>query len=169
MRSFWTRCRTRVPCIGRRIFNHCTTREATKQYFKNSTSLKHYSHGSAVEVEGDEEEYSFCHIFMWLRKSSGGVSPPFCICGSVDCSQLSLRHLVWARLMEVGCLCYDSSIHTFGKLKKEGFPLVRIGELHIRPASASLGIYTLARIPHPPASTHLLQGSGMEKFLEHMS
>ncbi|KAJ8785351.1 hypothetical protein J1605_007298 [Eschrichtius robustus] len=26
--SSWTRARTRVPCIGRRILNHCTTREA---------------------------------------------------------------------------------------------------------------------------------------------
>ena len=25
--SSWTRARTRVPCIGRRILNHCTTRE----------------------------------------------------------------------------------------------------------------------------------------------
>ena len=26
--SFWSRARTRVPCIGRRILNHCATREA---------------------------------------------------------------------------------------------------------------------------------------------
>ena len=26
--SSWTRARTRVPCIGRRILNHCATREA---------------------------------------------------------------------------------------------------------------------------------------------
>ena len=25
--SFWARARTRVPCIGRRILNHCATRE----------------------------------------------------------------------------------------------------------------------------------------------
>ena len=27
MGSSWTRARTRVPCIGRRILNHCATRE----------------------------------------------------------------------------------------------------------------------------------------------
>ena len=26
--SSWTRARTRVPCIGRQILNHCATREA---------------------------------------------------------------------------------------------------------------------------------------------
>ena len=29
-----TRARTRVPCIGRRILNHCATREAPKSIFK---------------------------------------------------------------------------------------------------------------------------------------
>ena len=28
MESSWTRAQTRVPCIGRWILNHCTTREA---------------------------------------------------------------------------------------------------------------------------------------------
>ena len=32
-----TRARTRVPCIGRRILNHCTTREALSAYFWYST------------------------------------------------------------------------------------------------------------------------------------
>ena len=32
--SSWTRARTRVPCIGRQIFNHCTTREAQKVFLK---------------------------------------------------------------------------------------------------------------------------------------
>ena len=31
--SSQTRAGTRVPCIGRRILNHCTTREVPKQYF----------------------------------------------------------------------------------------------------------------------------------------
>ena len=31
--SSQTRARTRVPCIGRQILNHCTTREAPKQVF----------------------------------------------------------------------------------------------------------------------------------------
>ena len=32
--SSWTRARTRVPCIGRRILNHCTTRKAHKVALK---------------------------------------------------------------------------------------------------------------------------------------
>ena len=32
--SSWTRARTRVPCIGRQILNHCATREAPRCYFK---------------------------------------------------------------------------------------------------------------------------------------
>ena len=31
--SSWTRARTRVPCIGQRILNHCTTREAPTASF----------------------------------------------------------------------------------------------------------------------------------------
>ena len=33
MGSSWTRARTHVPCIGRRILNHCTTREALLVFF----------------------------------------------------------------------------------------------------------------------------------------
>ena len=33
VRSSWTRDRTCVPCIGRRILNHCATREVTKYYY----------------------------------------------------------------------------------------------------------------------------------------
>ena len=33
--SSWTRAQTRVPCIGRRILNHCATREALILYFFN--------------------------------------------------------------------------------------------------------------------------------------
>ena len=33
VRSSWTRDRTRVPCIGRQILNHCVTREVPGCYF----------------------------------------------------------------------------------------------------------------------------------------
>ena len=33
MVSSWTRARTHVPCIGRQILNHCTTREARDFHF----------------------------------------------------------------------------------------------------------------------------------------
>ena len=32
--SSWTRARTPIPCIGRGILNHCTTREAPQVLFK---------------------------------------------------------------------------------------------------------------------------------------
>ena len=31
--SSWTRAQTRVPCVGRRILNHCTTREVPRTSF----------------------------------------------------------------------------------------------------------------------------------------
>ena len=37
--SSWTRARTRVPCIGRRILNHCATREAQKVGYLMSQGL----------------------------------------------------------------------------------------------------------------------------------
>ena len=38
--SSWTRARTRVPCVGRRILNHCATREAPELAFlKPQTTL----------------------------------------------------------------------------------------------------------------------------------
>ena len=37
--SSQTRARTRVPCIGRRILNHCTTREALQLSFRLMTPL----------------------------------------------------------------------------------------------------------------------------------
>ena len=30
--SSWTRARTRVPCIGRQILNHCANREVLQMY-----------------------------------------------------------------------------------------------------------------------------------------
>ena len=37
VRSSWTRAQTRVPCIGRRILNHCATREAPEYTFLKGT------------------------------------------------------------------------------------------------------------------------------------
>ena len=42
--SSWTRARTSVPCIGRRLLNHCTTREAPQHVFLNKVLLAHYTH-----------------------------------------------------------------------------------------------------------------------------
>ena len=40
--SFLTRARTRVPCVGRRILNHCATREALFVCFWSIIDLQHY-------------------------------------------------------------------------------------------------------------------------------
>ena len=44
----WTRARTRVPCIGRRILNHCATREAQDWF-------------SAVPFQ-----LGFCAMKLWI-------------------------------------------------------------------------------------------------------
>ena len=38
--SSWARARTRVPCIGRQILNHCTTREAPEEPFLCEQSVR---------------------------------------------------------------------------------------------------------------------------------
>ena len=38
--SSWTRARTRAPCIGRRILNHCATREALMWILEKSKKKK---------------------------------------------------------------------------------------------------------------------------------
>ena len=38
--SSWTRVRTRVPCIGRRILNHCATRKFPILFFKSRISIQ---------------------------------------------------------------------------------------------------------------------------------
>ena len=42
--SSQTRARTHVPCIGRQILNHCTTREAPIKFFNDSVCLFHSQH-----------------------------------------------------------------------------------------------------------------------------
>ena len=46
--SSWTRARTRAPCIGRRILNHCTTREAPARGFGFDP---YYTLGKALSLE----------------------------------------------------------------------------------------------------------------------
>ena len=48
--SSWTRAQTHVPCIGRRILNHCTTREAPK-YFLEELCYQMISKTLSVSVK----------------------------------------------------------------------------------------------------------------------
>ena len=55
--SSWTRARTRVPCIGRQILNHCTTREVPTSPFLNGVFLMCFF---CLFV------YIFIYLFFWL-------------------------------------------------------------------------------------------------------
>ena len=57
--SSWTRARTRVPCIGRRILNHCTTREGPDQVFITGGSGK--PHHGTVPVPRSTDVH-FTHL-----------------------------------------------------------------------------------------------------------
>ena len=49
--SSQTRARTRVPCIGRQILNHCATREAQNKFLKdqNKTEQKNKDSGPTLD------------------------------------------------------------------------------------------------------------------------
>ena len=57
-----TRARTRVPCIGRRIHNHCATREALLKFL--------YNHKYVVNINplGFEVIFPFSHIKQYVVK-----------------------------------------------------------------------------------------------------
>ena len=71
MGSYQTRARTRVPCIGRQIPNHCATREAPITLFIATVSaLNPWLSGNEQSVEfgllseqGLETECLFCRVF----------------------------------------------------------------------------------------------------------
>ena len=48
--SSWTRARTRVPCIGRRILNHCTAREVPANTVKNSILKENFNTCSLLVI-----------------------------------------------------------------------------------------------------------------------
>lgn len=55
--------------------------------FYKSTSLSCYSYGKVVEVEGGEEEYSFCYINLWFKMLFGVCELSFAFV-TLDCFQL---------------------------------------------------------------------------------
>ena len=93
MGSSRTRARTRVPCIGRQILNHCTTREAQNHTFLkkvksvvtflelevNYLTLKMFyvyrklSLRSNCSILGkSNQNFGFCHLWKWCWEK--GVS-----------------------------------------------------------------------------------------------
>ena len=73
MGSSRNRARTCVPCIGRRILNHCTTREAPKPSFKEHTFT--HTH-TRVYVYYIFFESHTSRTVAGLKPTSSGSSPP---------------------------------------------------------------------------------------------
>ena len=61
--SSQTRARTRVPCIGRRILNHCATREALLSFLSNLLIT--------VSIPSTDSSKSFC----WICLKNVAVGP----------------------------------------------------------------------------------------------
>ena len=80
--SSQTRARTRVPCIGRQILNHCATREAPKSF------LITYTFGTLL-------------LSRW-----GILATPF----GYECS-LTLPVCLSHSLQSTGCIFYNSFLH----------------------------------------------------------
>ena len=79
--SSWTRARTHVPCIGRRILNHCATGE-TPLFFTNDYFISSFVHFSSVSMQSDY--FIFCCWFFvfvflflfWPHRGACGILVP---------------------------------------------------------------------------------------------
>ena len=60
MGSSWTRDRTRVPCIGRQILNHCTTREVPNDTFFSHILL------ASLSSHGDPRGHRPCPLQLGI-------------------------------------------------------------------------------------------------------
>ena len=52
--SSWARARTHVPCIGRRILNHCATREVPGVIFFNGYGVSLWDAEKVLEMVGSD-------------------------------------------------------------------------------------------------------------------
>ena len=76
MGSSQTRARTRVPCIGRQILNHCATREAQIWIFWlwNTSSQAYISVKDYRQSERAESQVNFsAFLCMWRCKNPGSL------------------------------------------------------------------------------------------------
>ena len=87
--SSQTRARTRVPCIGRRILNHCTTRETSVVFFFVLTiywiswgpTVCHYANPQNNSVRRQERlRLSYRWGKQRLRKFKPSSLLPLCLC-----------------------------------------------------------------------------------------
>ena len=61
--SSQTRVRTRVPCIGRQILNHCATREAPESLLTSGM------------VWGFGESFEWCHPYLSMERWASPLKP----------------------------------------------------------------------------------------------
>ena len=80
MGSSRTRDRTRVPCTGRWILNHCATREVLKSFIKipriNQSKFKtvnSYSIG-CLSSEAGKENVPFCSWIIYIKKKKSSCT-----------------------------------------------------------------------------------------------
>ena len=109
--SSQTRARTRVPCIGRQILNHCATREAPKGDFQVSERNKHVvemlrQHNvfrprpkHPRDAIGTRNLYSQKHA-KCLKRESSFLNVPTCIFFFNSHSWENLRRMVHKYLQQ---------------------------------------------------------------------
>ena len=66
-----TRDQTHVPCIGRRILNHCTTREAKGAFLEVNLEVK--LEGFVGLERGKGREKYICSKWQWMILSKVGI------------------------------------------------------------------------------------------------
>ena len=65
VRSSWTRARTHIPCIDRRILNHCATRETPHSLIKSlQQPMAKYRNKDTIYILGfDQKNRNYCQVF----------------------------------------------------------------------------------------------------------
>ena len=124
--SSWTRDRTHFPCIGRRILNHCATREVPVMDFFFLTSLLEYNCFTTVCQFLLQNKVNQPYIYIYPHISSLLHLPPTL---PIPPLQVVTKHRAD---LPVLCGCFPLAIYfTFGSLYKS-MPLS-----HFAPASPS--------------------------------
>ena len=77
--SSWTRARTHVPCIGRQILNHCTTREAREGCFLFCLLYHRFHILQELQLVNNENALEFFIVTLIVTQLAPGQ------CGSILC------------------------------------------------------------------------------------
>ena len=103
MGSSRTRARTRVPCIGRRILNHCATREAPFMFFIPAV-LRHSSHYYQYFTDEETETKRVQVICPQPPPTSAG-DPPTLAGRSGSVSYGVTVPSLWVLMCTLLCVC----------------------------------------------------------------